>query len=357
MSTSNITVDSKESSVDKEIFPKQITRKVAVVIPCYRVSNTILDLIDHIDRNVHRIYIIDDCCPENSGELVKNYCIDPRVKVIFHKKNKGVGGAVKTGFRHALSDGMSIVVKIDGDNQMDPSQIESFIKPIIKRKVDYTKGNRFHSLELLESMPKARLFGNLALSFINKACNGYWNIMDPTNGYFAISAEALKIINIDKIDNSYFFESDMLFRLGINRCVIKDIPLKSTYGNETSGLRINRILTSFPHKLIKRFLKRIFYNYFLRDFNIGTVSLLLSIPLIIFGFTYGVCNWYTSSIHNIATATGTIILSELSIIMGIQFLLFFIQYDMDNIPINSISAEYYNNDKQNGDENESIYNQ
>ena len=140
--------------------------KVAVVIPCYKVKKHILDVINNIGSEVSIIYVVDDKCPELSGEYVQQTCIDPRVKVIFNDENQGVGGAVISGYLASLKDNMDIIVKIDGDGQMDPSLIGDFINPISKEFADYTKGNRFYDVESLKPMPKIRLFGNTVLSFM-----------------------------------------------------------------------------------------------------------------------------------------------------------------------------------------------
>ena len=186
---------------------------IAVVIPCFKVKSLILDVIGEIGPEVNLIVVVDDCCPESSGEHVKKYCSDPRVHVFSNKKNLGVGGAVKAGYLFAMELGARIIVKVDGDNQMDAKMIPRFVEPLATFRADYCKGNRFYELESLEQMPKIRLIGNACLSFLNKLVSGYWNVMDPTNGYTAVHVDVLRRLPLDKISNRYFFESDMLFRL------------------------------------------------------------------------------------------------------------------------------------------------
>jgi dolichol-phosphate mannosyltransferase len=306
--------------------------KVAVVIPCYQVKSQILGVISQIGSEVDLIYVIDDCCPEKTGEYVKNVCQDPRVRVLFHAQNKGVGGAVISGYREALIDHATIIIKLDGDGQMEPALIPQFIKPIKKGMADYVKGNRFFDLSFLVSMPKTRLIGNAILSFVNKIASGYWDIMDPTNGYTAIHAGILKMIPLHKLEQRYFFESDMLFRLNIVRAVVYDLPMPATYGNEVSNLNIRRVILTFPGKYINRIIKRIFYNYFLRDFNIGSVELITAILLITAGTIFGVYHWYLSISRGIVATSGTVMLASLPIILGFQSLLAAINYDVTNIP-------------------------
>jgi dolichol-phosphate mannosyltransferase len=306
--------------------------RVAVVIPCFRVKKQILEVIAQIPPAVGKIYVIDDACPEGVGGYVQSNCKDPRVKVIFHSTNQGVGGAVISGYREALADGATIIVKIDGDGQMEPALIPRFVKPIAGGLADYVKGNRFFDLDLLVSMPKLRLVGNAALSFVNKMASGYWDIMDPTNGYTAIHASVLKLLPLHKIDKRYFFESDMLFRLSTVRAVVYDLPMAAKYGSEASNLKIGRVLLAFPGKYLNRFCKRIFYNYFLRDFNIGSVELIVGVPLIAAGSAFGVYNWYLSISRGIPATSGTVMLASLPVILGFQSLLAAINYDVTNVP-------------------------
>lgn len=305
---------------------------VAVVIPCYKVSTHILAVLRDLGDEVGAIYVVDDKCPENTGCLVADQCHDPRVKVIFHEINKGVGGATISGYRQAIADGASVVVKIDGDGQMDTSQLRRFVQPILDGNADYTKGNRFFDIEFLSSMPRLRLFGNSVLSLVSKVSSGYWDIMDPTNGFTAIHATALKHLPLDKVDQRYFFESDMLFRLNVLRAVVQDIPLEARYGDEQSNLNIARVVKEFPPKYLNRFAKRIFYNYFLRDFNAGTVELLFGILLLIGGTVFGAQQWMLSFQTGVPATSGVVMLSALPILLGFQLLISAINFDIGNIP-------------------------
>ena len=243
--------------------------RIAVAIPCYRVRDHVLDVIARVPAQVERIYVVDDQCPEQSGQLVQERCTDPRVTVLRHDQNQGVGGAVTTAYRAALDAGMDIVIKIDGDGQMDPALIPHLTRPILRGKADYTKGNRFYRPESLAGMPGIRLFGNAALSFINKLSTGYWPLMDPTNGYTAIHTSVLRRLPLHKLDRRYFFESDMLYQLGTMRAVVHDVPMDAVYAGEPSSLRVSRVLPEFLVKHLVRFFKRYVYLYLLRDFNLA----------------------------------------------------------------------------------------
>ena len=183
--------------------------RIAVVIPCYKVKKHVLEVIASIGNEVWRIYIVDDACPEGSGRHVEAHCLDQRVRVVYHECNQGVGGAVMTGYRAAIADGAEVIVKVDGDGQMDASLIPNFIEPILAGEADYTKGNRFFDLEEIRAMPKVRLFGNAVLSLMTKLSSGYWDLFDPTNGYTAIHAEVARHLPFGKISQRYFFETDI----------------------------------------------------------------------------------------------------------------------------------------------------
>lgn len=311
---------------------------IAVVIPSYRVKEKIMSVLSRIGPEVSIVYVIDDACPEGTGRYVQENIIDPRVNVFFNPYNLGVGAAVKVGYRQALKDGVRIVVKLDGDGQMDPALIPGVVRTIQQGKTDYSKGNRFFELRFLSTMPKLRLMGNSLLSFANKLSSGYWNIMDPTNGFTAIHSDVLRILPLDKIDNRYFFESDMLFRLNVVRAVVYDFPMESKYADEKSNLNVAQAVMDFPTRYLNRFLKRIFYNYILRDFNPASIQILIGLPLCLWGVIFGSWNWWLSIEDLIIASSGTVMLASLPIILGFQLLLSALQYDMINIPSQPIQG-------------------
>ncbi len=302
--------------------------KIAVVIPSFKVTHHILDVISAIGPEVMRIYVIDDCCPDGSGDCVENHCNDKRVQIIRNRENQGVGGAVMVGYQMAIDQGMEIIVKLDGDGQMDPSLIPAFISPIMRGEADYTKGNRFFDLEAIGSMPKVRLFGNAVLSFMIKFSSGYWDIFDPTNGYTAIHRDVAKLIPFSKISHRYFFETDMLFRLNTVRALVVDIPMHARYGDEVSHLKISHIIGEFLVKHSQNFFKRIFYNYYLRDMSIASIELPLGIFLVLFGVIYGTLHWFERNELGIPAPAGMVMLSALPVILGVQLILAFIGHDM-----------------------------
>lgn len=311
-------------------------KKIAAVIPCYRVKDHVLQVISQIGPEVDRIFVVDDCCPDDTGTIVELHCNDPRIKVIRHKTNLGVGGAVLSGYSEAIKENCEIIVKIDGDGQMDPRLLPRFVYPIIKGQADYTKGNRFYNLTQIKQMPLLRIIGNITLSFMSKLSTGYWKNFDPTNGYTAIDARVAKILSFNSISKGYFFETDMLFRLNILRAVVLDIPMDANYKEEKSNLLIKKIFGEFLYKHTKNFFKRIFYSYFLRDMSLASLELLAGTILLTFGMLFGFHQWHLAIAEVRLTPLGTIFLAALPVILGIQFLLAFFAYDIIASPVTPI---------------------
>ena len=308
-------------------------QRVAVVIPVFRAARHILGVLAEIGPEVRRIYVVDDACPEGSGALVQKRCTDPRVRVVPREANGGVGAAVITGYEAALADGdVDIIVKLDGDGQMDPALIADFVAPIARGDADYTKGNRFFDLEGLQQMPGLRLFGNAMLSLMNKVSSGYWDIFDPTNGYTAVHANIVRRLPLSKISQRYFFESDMLFRLNVMRAVVWDVPMRARYGDEVSNLKVSRVAGEFFVKHLRNTAKRIFYNYYLRDVSVASFELPLGLSLTLFGGCFGGYHWLHNANLGVATPVGTVMLATLPILVGLQLLLAFANYDIGAVP-------------------------
>ena len=305
---------------------------IAALIPCFRVKRHILAVLAAIPADVERIYVIDDACPEGSGDAVEAGSRDPRVRVLRHERNQGVGGATITGYRAALADGASVIVRLDGDGQMDPAMIPTLVQPILDGEADYAKGNRFFQLEGLRSMPTLRLLGNSLLSFASKLSSGYWNVFDPTNGFTAIHAAVLRQLPLDKLSQGWFFESDLLFRLGTIRAVVCDVPMPARYADEQSSLVVHRVVGEFAWKHLANTGKRIFYGYYLRNFNIASIEIALGLVLLAFGGWVGVTHWIDGSLRNTPATSGTVMLAALPVLVGIQLVLAFLSYDLQNVP-------------------------
>ena len=306
--------------------------QVVAIVPAFKSYNHILEVLSRMPEIVTKIIVVDDACPHGTGKVVQSELRDKRVEVVFNEKNLGVGGAVIVGLRKALETKAEILVKIDSDGQMNPEDIPKLIQPIIFGEADYAKGNRFNSLDDLQEMPKSRIFGNAVLSLMSKLSTGYWSITDPTNGFFAVSRGALEQINLDKLRQRWFFESDILFRLAIIRAVVADVPIRARYANEKSNLKIRKVIFEFINRHYINFLKRIFYVYYLREWSVSSFELPAGLILTLGGLIAGVNFWTQSSVLGQAATVGQVMLAVLPIIIGFQLLLSVLSLDVANEP-------------------------
>ena len=307
--------------------------KIAVVIPYYNASNHIVKVISKLPEFVSNIYLVNDKSPDvlpiKELEGLPNF---NSIKIIDSEKNLGVGGATKTGFLQAVKDDMDFVIKVDSDDQMDTSYIPDLLNPLILDKADYAKGNRFRDFKALQKMPITRKSGNLFLSFLTKIATGYWNNFDPTNGFFALKTSFLKNANFKNISNRYYFETSLLSEMYFQNARIKDVPMPAIYGDEKSSMKVWTIPFIFTPKLLKTLIKRILKTYFIYDFNMSSIYILLGIPMFFFGVIFGLYNWWYYTSVSELTPTGTIMLITLSIILGFQLLLQAIHYDIMRTP-------------------------
>lgn len=312
------------------------SENIAIVVPCYKERGQIIDVLSSIGPIARWIFVVDDACPDNTGDYVEANTDDPRIIVSRNNKNMGVGGATLAGYQQAINVGADIIIKLDGDGQMDPTLIPQIIAPIQAGQADYSKGNRLHRADASRGMPFIRLFGNIALTFMSKISSGYWTIMDPTNGFTAIHARVAKELVDQNIATGYFFESDLLFRLGGLNAVVQDVPMQAKYGNEESSLSIRRVFMSFLMGHICNAYRRIFDTYFIRDPGITTLELVFGKLLLLFGVVFGSYHWWRSVETGIPATAGTVILAAVPVILGVQFILAFISSDIRRVPTTPI---------------------
>ncbi len=306
---------------------------IAAVIPAYRVERDIESVLCNLPAYLKQVIVVDDASPDRTGELVARLARnDPRIVLARHERNKGVGGAMVTGFRKALELGAQVVVKIDGDGQMDMTRLPALLEPLVLGKADYTKGNRFRDFTALRQMPMIRRIGNMGLAFLSKAATGYWNLFDPTNGFLAIRAETLAQLPLERIDESYFFETSMLANLYLLGAVVQDVPMPARYRGEISSLNIRRVLFEFPPKLLATLVRRAILKNFIYDFSMITVYLLTGLPLLLFGVIFGAVKWIHYVHIDVPAPTGTVILPTLCVLLGIQLLLSAVESDLRSVP-------------------------
>jgi len=320
-------------------FPWFNQFNLAVVVPAYNVEREIEMVLHSLPHYISQIIVVDDASTDATHQILQNASLhDERVTVLQHSSNQGVGGAMITGFRHALDLGAQIVIKFDGDGQMDPKYLPELLLPLLWGSADYTKGNRFRDFHALQQMPLLRRAGNMALSFITKLATGYWNCFDPTNGFFAIRGDVLKELPLEDIHRSYFFEISMLSRLYLLGAFIREVPMPAKYGGETSHLSITQILCEFPGKLLKCLSRRIILKNFIYEFSMESIYLLAGLPLFLTGIIFGGYNWVIHAMNYIPTPTGTIMIATLLVILGFQLLLAAIGLDLQNSPKEPIGS-------------------
>lgn len=281
---------------------------VAVVIPCYRVRDHLADVLRSIGTGCDRIYVVDDACPDKSYEAALTVN-DPRVAVMQRAENGGVGAASLDGMVRAARDGATVILKLDGDGQMDGADIP-------------------------------RLVGNIALSFAAKASTGYWDLFDPTNGFFAIEARVFRLLPTDRISRRYFFENDLLYRLGTLRAKIVEVPVAPKYGAETSDLDPMAQILPFLFGHLRNTAKRTVYGYFLRNFGPASVLLVAGLLLNLFGVTFGAAEWWQAAADERFASAGTVMLAALPVIIGVQCILGFLIIDTLSMPRKPFISTY-----------------
>jgi glycosyltransferase involved in cell wall biosynthesis len=304
---------------------------VAAVLPAYRTAAAIRGVIERIPPCVRHVIVVDDASPDGVPAAVSAIG-DPRVVVVSHERNRGVGGAMKTGFERALELGADVVVKLDSDGQMDPQLIPALVAPLAEGVADLAKGNRFADISVISTMPFLRRVGNLGLSFLAKAASGYWSLFDPCNGYLAVTKGLLTEIRRNRLADGYFFEISLLCESYRADGVVRDVAMKPRYGDETSSLSPTRSLFEFSGRLVGRAASRIAFAYFLRDFTVVSVFITAGVPLMTFGVLWSAYHWYRSWATNVVASTGTVMIGTLAIILAFQLLLEAVVLDVQNEP-------------------------
>ena len=315
---------------------------VVAVIPTYRAQLTLSRVVARALEVVDYVIVVDDCCPEESSSQIQE---TDKVRLIRHSVNRGVGGATKTGILAAIDLDADIIVKIDSDDQMDVSYIPAMIDVFLtEARVDLVKGNRFADASTLRVMPVARLIGNAGLTLLVKICSGYWTIADPTNGFIAVRSDALRKLDLEKLNDRYFFEIDLLCAFGIGRRVIAEFEMPAIYNGGQSSLSIRTILMSFPAKLLGRLIMRLLVQYVVVEINVGSLCGLLGFPIFIFALFFGGHEWYLSSATGVGRPTGTIVLALLLFIIGFQLslqaILFDVQFSTRTIKVAAKHAQH-----------------
>ena len=294
--------------------------RFCVVLPAYNEARALAAVVARIPAWVSGIVIVDDASTDDTLAIAESLS-DPRVTVLHHDDNRGVGGAMVSGYRAALEAGYDVVVKMDADDQMDVNDLPSLVRPIELGMAEYTKGNRFRRSGRPKGMPRMRWFGSVALSFLTKVASGYWHVFDPQCGFTAITAPALARLKLDGIARDYFFENDMLVRLNVIDARVVDVSTAALYGEESSTLRIGRVTWTFPLRLVRRFAWRFVKRHVVNDFGLIAMLTFVGAVFLLFGVIFGVYRWVESALTGQVTTAGTVMIAVVPIILGAQMLL------------------------------------
>lgn len=306
-------------------------KTIAVVVPAYNEEKLISRVLKSIPNFVDHIVVVDDGSQDRTGEIVREHQKeDNRIIYIRHQKNEGVGGAIVTGYKWALSNSVEITVVMAGDGQMDPKDLPKLIEPLVKGGVDYSKGNRLFTGRAWRVIPKTRYLGNAVLSFLTKIASGYWHIADSQSGYGAVSLEVLKTIDLDSLYKRYGMPNDFLTKLNVYQFRVKDVPVNPIYGiGERSKMKIYKVVFTLSFLLVKLFFWRLKEKYIIRDFHPLVLFYLMGFLLTPIGVIFGGYLFLYRIFVGTVAATSALF-AGLFIISGIQFLLFAMWFDMEN---------------------------
>jgi glycosyltransferase involved in cell wall biosynthesis len=304
-------------------------KRVAVVVPAHNEESLVAETLAAIPDFVDRIYVVDDHSQDATAERAQEVG-DPRVEVIVHERNEGVGAAIVTGYRRALTEGIDIACVMAADGQMDPADLQTIAGAVARGDVDYAKANRLFTGQAWELMPRHRYLGNAVLSMLTKIASGYWHVADSQSGYTAISCELLEHLDLDRIYKRYGFPNDMLVHLNVWNARVRDFPSRPIYGHgERSEIRLRRVVPAIAWLLAKGFFWRLREKYVIRDFHPLVFFYAFGILLTLAGLVLGTVETVLRLMGNELT-TPTMILVALLLISGSQFTLFAMWFDMES---------------------------
>ena len=302
-------------------------------MPCFNVEREIAGVIRGLPSWVALAIAVNDGSTDGTATVLNQLAAeDPRLTVIHHDRNGGVGAAMVTGYRVALRSGADFIVKMDGDGQMDSAELPRLLQPLVEGRADYAKGNRFRHVQDLERMPRVKLFGNIILTFVTKLVSGYWQIFDVQNGFTAISREALESLPLDRLNRGYSFENSVLASLNLENRPVADVAMPALYGNERSYIRVSRVVVSFPPQLVRMFLRRLLYKYVVYDTSPVALYVVLGTLLGGFGTAFGAYHWWQSIETGIPATAGTVVAALLPFLMGFLLLLQALSTDIAHSP-------------------------
>jgi glycosyltransferase involved in cell wall biosynthesis len=304
-------------------------KRIAVVVCAYQEEDLVQTTIANVPDFVDRIYVVDDASTDATAERARESG-DPRVEVIRHVENRGVGATIMTGYKRAVEERMDVTAVMAGDNQMPGDDLEMLVAPVARGEVDYAKANRLVSGDAWRLMPRTRYLGNAVLSLLTKIASGYWHVADSQSGFAAISLPMLERLDLDRIYKRYGFPNDMLVHLNVWNARVRDFPSRPVYGvGERSGIRLYSVVPRISWLLVKAFFWRLREKYVIRDFHPLVFFYALGGLLTLAGLALGVAVTILRLLGNELTAP-TVVLVALLLISGTQFTLFAMWFDMES---------------------------
>jgi glycosyltransferase involved in cell wall biosynthesis len=303
-------------------------KRVAVVVPAHDEERLVAETLGGIPELVDRIYVVDDASSDGTEARAQELA-DPRVEVIRHESNRGVGAAIVTGYRRALEEGIDVTCVMAADNQMDPSELASLVGPVARGEVEYAKANRLVTGEAWKVIPRTRYLGNAVLSLLTKIASGYWHIADSQAGYTAISLDALRRLDLERLYPRYGFPNDMLVHLNVQNARVRDVPSRPIYNvGEESEIKLRRVVPRISWLLLKAFWWRLGHKYVIRDFHPLVFFYVFGLLMGFAGFVLGVVEVALRIAGNQITPA-TIVLVAVLFIAGLQLTLFAMWFDME----------------------------
>jgi glycosyltransferase involved in cell wall biosynthesis len=304
-------------------------KRVAVVIPAYNEEQLIAPTVSGVPEFVDRIFVVDDRSKDGTVAAVSGLN-DPRVELIEHERNEGVGGAIISGYRRALAERMDVTAVMAADSQMDPGDLEALVAPVARGEVDYAKANRLFTGQAWQLIPRYRYLGNAVLSLLTKVASGYWHVADSQSGYTAVGLPMLELLDLDRIYRRYGFPNDMLVHLNVWNARVRDFPSRPIYGiGERSGIKLRKVVPTISWLLAKGFFWRMLQKYVIRDFHPLVFFYLLGFLMTVIGLGLGIAETVLRVMGN-QVSVATVVLVALLLIFGSQFTLFAMWFDMES---------------------------
>jgi glycosyltransferase involved in cell wall biosynthesis len=304
-------------------------KRVAVVVPAFEEASLVADTIRGIPDFVDLVVVVDDCSSDDTSERARATA-DPRLEVIRHDENQGVGAAIVTGYARCRELGVDVTCVMAADNQMDPAELGALVGPVARGEVEYAKANRLVSGEAWNLIPRSRYLGNAVLSLLTKIASGYWHVADSQAGYTAISLEALRRLKLDRLYRRYGFPNDMLVHLNVQNARVRDVPSRPVYGvGEQSGIRVHRVAPRIAWLLFKGFWWRMTQKYVIRDFHPLVFFYALGGLMTVVGLVLGVIVACSRIFWGNEITTATVVLVALLLVSGTQFTLFAMWFDQE----------------------------